>query len=231
MSVPTLFPVLDNLAVNVLLGTTFTDEGTLEVLPDRLKVNVLDNSPVGTINQGDTPANAVLNAIDIEKEIKETLYEASSGAKPGLKQSHIVRVAIQIVLEPPSITAVMVTAKAQGLLQFDHDYELATKTCLAAKGIVQDLPNRPFRILVSNIILTLQNVDKNKVSARFNDDIDKIINTDQQICENILPPKGIISTVVNEKSSSTEIAVDRESKYWRNYIYIPDEYKSYGDEF
>lgn len=72
-SLPTLFSVVDNLAINVLLATTFIDKHILEVLPEETKVIVYDFRLISIIEQGNTPASAVLNAIDSKKGTSKTL--------------------------------------------------------------------------------------------------------------------------------------------------------------
>lgn len=50
------------------------------------------------------------------------------------------------------MTAVIVTAKAHGLLFFDLVYDIATERCLTAKNIVETLANRLFNMLVTNFL-------------------------------------------------------------------------------
>lgn len=79
---------------------------------------------------------------------------------------------------------------------------------MPVKGIVEAL-DRSFYILVPNIFERTVKMDKQKVSGRFNDKIDKIVITDLQTSGDILPPIGVISAVVSREWTA-KVDVDRE---------------------
>lgn len=66
-------------------------------------------------------------------------------------QSTIVRFAKQLMLEPRSVTGVLVRTNAYRLLHLYRDYEFATKGCIPANGIVDALSSCHFNSLSSNI--------------------------------------------------------------------------------
>lgn len=75
------------------------------------------------VEKGTNLAKTALYAIDSGKVTNKTNYVTVDDARYGLKPSAFVQTALEIVLEPQSITSVMVTANAKGRLYFDHDYE------------------------------------------------------------------------------------------------------------
>lgn len=125
----TIFLVAEKLAVEVLLGTTFTDELMFAILPDGWKVTVRDSNTVAIIEQGSMPANAVLTTKDTKKVTSKTLHETSNDSKKGEEQSTVVRAAKQLVLEPLSVTPVMVTTKARAC------YTLTLTSNVPSKGV------------------------------------------------------------------------------------------------
>lgn len=96
----------------------------------------------------------------------------------------------------------MITTRAQGLLHFDPDEELATKECLPAKRIVVTLPIRLFYILVSNILKRPLKEDKHQVLGCLTYDIDSIIKADLQKAADGLSPRSVINAILIRASST-----------------------------
>lgn len=126
------------------------------------------------ILQGNTPANTVLSTIDTGKVTGKTLYETVNNAAKDLENSTFVEGANQLVLEPQSVTFLMVTTNVHGLLLFEPDSKLAAHRCSPAHGEEETLPNLPFFILVTNTFTGAQNVYKHELSRRLRHDICKI---------------------------------------------------------
>lgn len=133
-------------------------------------------------------ANAVLTEQDTEKVTDKTFHNTGKGTEKNDTKANIVRVAKQPMPKPQSVNSVMVTTKAEGLLPFDSDYELASKGGKSAKGVVEVLRNHPFCILVSNVLRRTLKMEKHLVWGGAPDDIDENVITDPQISEDGMQP-------------------------------------------
>lgn len=105
------------------------------------------------------------------------------------------------MLTPLPVAPLLVAKKAQGLLDLSSDYELATKWCVPARGIVGFLRNSPFYILVTNTLSRPQKVYKRKVLGRLTDDIYNIINKYLKISIDESSALRVSNTVITEESS------------------------------
>lgn len=115
-------------------------------------------------------------------------------------------------------------------------YTLNVTTNLPLKNVclpmtIQNTYQSPIFISVTNTLITLRKLSKHKVLGRPADDIYKIINSDSQTSEDILPRKSGINTVVTEKSSSAQMTVSQKTKESRDSISIRDKYASYLFKF
>lgn len=67
----TLFPVVDKIAFDVLLGTTFIKEHILAILPDGQNTTFRDLNSAAIIGQENMPANSVLTIQSTEKVLND----------------------------------------------------------------------------------------------------------------------------------------------------------------
>lgn len=144
--------LVNNLAMDMLLGTIFLYEWINANLPEKRKITVRGSNPVAIIEQENTFANVVQDAINTGRATSVTLYDIDKKTKSNLKLFTIARAGKQLVFETESVTPVIVTIRIQGSPQFDPNYELATQRCLPAQDIVIDLPNRSFYIHIADTL-------------------------------------------------------------------------------
>lgn len=134
---------LRNLAVPILLGTSFVDKFVKGVFPSKRKI-VTYNSPrvsllliheALTDNQGfnDESENGTYKGILVVEYVER-------------EQS--IRIARTIVLQPMSETAVLVVTNAKRLVEIESLPALLEKCpCTVARGLLGALPRHPFRVL------------------------------------------------------------------------------------
>lgn len=66
--------MIDTLAIDVLLVTTFIDEHILVILPEKRKATVSDSKPDAMKKLGDTLANAVADGVETGKKTSKNIY-------------------------------------------------------------------------------------------------------------------------------------------------------------
>lgn len=83
----TLFPIVDRLSIDILLGTKFFDKHLFAIILEERKVIVLDSDSVAIIEQENLLSNSVLNYKGPAKVSNRTLYEMRNDSKTGEEHS------------------------------------------------------------------------------------------------------------------------------------------------
>lgn len=141
------FLVVPNLAVDCILGTTFTDRHVKAIYPRSQTVHFHDAPPVALV--GSTSPTAPASAPhDLAQETP----------------SRKLRLARAIVIPPMTQMPATVTAASGGLCFLQNHPRMAHKhLALMAQGVMDLLPNTPFTVLVSNFGIHPVRLPKNNV--------------------------------------------------------------------
>ena len=140
------FGVVENLAVPVLLGTSYIDRFVQGIFPQERKVVPNDSRPVAILSSFavDPTTNMVIDEDEVLTVDENTIPNKVS-------RDVLIRVAKQTTLPPMSETIVTVTTKGAGLMLLSsHPNLLKTRTAVLAQGVMDILPDIPFKILLSN---------------------------------------------------------------------------------
>lgn len=87
-----LFKVVCKLAIEVLLSATFIVKEMLRILNGEWKVPVCDSNQLSTVQQGGTPAVAVLKYVDTKNVVEILLYKTGDAIKKNGNQSTVALV-------------------------------------------------------------------------------------------------------------------------------------------
>ena len=130
----------DHLATPVILGCDFLDKNVEAIRPRNRTIELADGTIVPIIRVPKRLESAMLvQTADVQVKAK--------------KQAGSSKVFAHEAIELPaqSQTWVSVTSKKSGLIQIEpHNRLYQTHLCLAATGINEVQPNKPFHILVAN---------------------------------------------------------------------------------
>ena len=148
------FVVVTNMAVDCILGTSFCDRHVHGIFPRTRRVAFHDGSSVPIIGQ-----TAGLPKFGVPQA-------PPPAQNPKLNTSNRVRLARKILLPPMTQTEVDVRVDQGGLRFIQAHPKLIDKhMSLAANGVMDVTPNRPFRILMSNFGAEAMRLPKNTVVA------------------------------------------------------------------
>lgn len=104
-----LFFVVDKLAIEYLLGTTFIDERMVSIQPEEGKATAYNSNWAAIIAQGNNSANAAQTKQSTEKLPDKILCKLGNDIKKGHIKPTIVRVGKKVILKPQPIAPVMIT--------------------------------------------------------------------------------------------------------------------------
>ena len=129
------FLVTSNLAAECILGTSFIGKHVKAILPQRKRVLLQEGRPIALA--GATPSIQA-KASKMTKLPQQTV-------------SNKVRVAKSTVIQPMTQSEVLVHTRKAGLVFLQGHSRLAqTKLTLMANGVMEVVPDKPFRVWVSN---------------------------------------------------------------------------------
>lgn len=187
----------------MLLGTTLIDEHVLVNLPDEQKVTDQKSALFAIEKQHNVSTNSVFTKGKTLNANTEIHLEINDDQRSTINHSHTARDAKQELLEHFSVTFIMVSTKATGLLRLGPDLILVTQECLPAKGIVEAISNRPFFIIITNTSTGQQLLNKQIILGRLNDDLSTIFNTEasQKSTQYEQSPTTVVGTMKSEEES------------------------------
>lgn len=140
------FSVALNLAVDTLLGTSFTYRFIRGIFPSERKVALWHSQPVTIIAHLRTPKDTC-----IPNNIRHSTAQAGDQNVYHDARYDVVRVAQQIVLQPNITCHVLVRAKPHHLHTIEPKALPTSRLhTLAARQVVNISPNQPFQIFVSS---------------------------------------------------------------------------------
>ena len=142
LQVKVKFYVAENLATKCILGTAFADRYVTAILPQKRKVCLKDSRSIALAGSHHEPDNP------------------PHGSTP----DNLVKVARAMKIAPMTQTSVWVQTKRAGLsLLQAHPRLAAEKLALMANGIIETLPQAPFKVLVSNFSTRTISLPKNLI--------------------------------------------------------------------
>lgn len=92
----------------------------------------------------------------------------------------MVQAAKQTIPESISVTLVMVTTKAQRILNFNRDFGFVIQGCLSAKGTIEAFHNRSFFFIVTHFSTGQPRAEQHKIIERLIKVISTVISTGWQ---------------------------------------------------
>ena len=148
------FIVVQNMAVDLILGTSFIDKHVKAIYPRYRKVTFYNDPPVSIIGVGKPP----LGKTD-EPEEKPHPFATNT-------VSNKIRLARGVSIPPMTQVETLVQTDKDGLLMIQNHPKMIHKhLTLAANGVADVIRNKPFRIVLSNFGETSVTLAKNTVVA------------------------------------------------------------------
>ena len=162
------FGVIEELAVPVLLGTSFADRFIQGIFPQERKVVPNDSGPVAILSTlvKDPETNLL-----VEQDPLLCVKDQSDD-----KREIRFRVAKKRTIPPMSEAPVTVTTNAGGLMMLSpHPNLFKSRTALTAQGIMEVVPHTPFKVLVANLSNKPVDIPKHTIIAVGSDLPEKIV--------------------------------------------------------
>ena len=151
------FVVVTHMAVDCILGTSFIDRHVKAIMPGLRRVKFYHAPSVAIIGATDGPK---------QRDFSPDSKRGADATIPSNTVSNKVRLVRGTVLPPMTQTEVDVQTAESGLVFLQgHHRMLDRHLALAANGVMDVVPSRPFRILMSNFSTHPVRLPKNTVVA------------------------------------------------------------------
>lgn len=142
------FGVVENLAVDILVGTSFIDRCIRGIFPTERKIVPWHSRPVSILTSSSNisskfPRVEFLDHDGTQSEVKEDDEE---------EEFFLCRVSRPITIPADTQAAVSVSSQGAGLMLVETHMHLAKRRCsMAARGIMEIFPGKPFFLYVANL--------------------------------------------------------------------------------